>query len=78
MPLIERRYSAPAPQRVNAHGFSLVSLLPANLHNHLNVLEHCVRVDRVIAVLYNNLPSPGREPRELWLNLMDPDVMKMR
>jgi hypothetical protein len=39
-------------------------------------LEDRVRVDRVIAVLHNNLSSPGGEPRELRLELMDPDFVK--
>ncbi len=52
-------------------------LLLANLHNHFaNGLEHCVRVDRVIAVFYDDLTSTSGEPGKLRLELMDPDFVK--
>lgn len=52
-------------------------LLLSNLHDHFaNGLEHRVRIDGMSAFLYNHLLSLSREPRQLYLELMDPPLVK--
>jgi len=51
---------------------------PDFLHHIFNCFEYRVSVNLVTAVLDDNLSSPGRKVRELDLQLMDPNLMKIR